>query len=181
MINYTLPTSIELDGTSFEIRSDFRAILDIISALNDANLEDADKIYIALKIFYKSLEDIKDIKEAYEKLVWFIDCGEDFKNYNQKPRLMDWEQDFSYIAPAVNKTLGYECRSINYLHWWSFIGAYREIGECSFSYIVGIRNKVLKGERLDKQERKFYNENIDLIKLKDNLSDEEKELIDSII
>lgn len=181
MINYYLPTEVEIDNELFEIRSDFRAILDIIIALNDPDLSEQEKVYVSLKIFYKDYNNIKDIEKAYMKMIWFIDCGEDFKGYQNKPRVMDWEQDFNYIVPAINKTLGYECRSKEYLHWWSFIGAYQEIGECSFSNIVSIRNKLRKNEKLEKWEKEFYRNNVDVIKLKTKLSKEEQKLFDSIV
>ena len=45
---------------------------------------------------------------------------------------MDGEQDFPFIVGPVNRVLGKEIQSLKYLHWWSFLSAYTEIGDCTF-------------------------------------------------
>lgn len=40
---YSLPTSVEVDGTEYAIQSDYRAILDILVALTDRELNERDK------------------------------------------------------------------------------------------------------------------------------------------
>ena len=65
---------------------------------------------------------------------------------------MDGEQDFPFIVGPVNRVLGKEIRSLKYLHWWSFLSAYTEIGDCTFQKIVSIRSKRAKGMRLEKGE-----------------------------
>ena len=37
-----LPTSVDIDGTEYEIRSDYRAALDICMAMSDAELDEQD-------------------------------------------------------------------------------------------------------------------------------------------
>ena len=58
-MNYYLPTSIEIDGAEHPIRTDFRAALDIMEALQDPELDDNEKILAALDIFY--LEDLETL------------------------------------------------------------------------------------------------------------------------
>lgn len=53
MIDYDLPTSVTVDGTEYAVRTDYRAILDIITALNDPDLTDEDRAAVALGIFYE--------------------------------------------------------------------------------------------------------------------------------
>ena len=64
--------------------------------------------------------------------------------------MMDWEQDSAVIIPAVNKVLGKEIRSMPYCHWWTFLGAYMEIGDGVYQQILQIRQKKLKGKKLEK-------------------------------
>lgn len=45
---YSLPTSVEVDGTEYAIQSDYRAILDILVALTDRELDERDKAEAAL-------------------------------------------------------------------------------------------------------------------------------------
>ena len=98
--------------------------------------------------------------------------------------MLDWQQDESIIFPAVNKVAGYETRAVDYLHWWSFLGMFNEIGEGLFATVVGIRLKRSKGKKLEKWEREFYNEHKSMICLRRQLSAEEKaedELVKRII
>ena len=41
-----------------------------------------------------------------------INVGEEEENNNEppKPQLMDWEHDFTQIAPPISRTLGYSVR-----------------------------------------------------------------------
>lgn len=165
MIQYTLPETVEIAGTAFTIRSDFRAILDICVAMQDPDLTEADKAYIAIKIFYR--DPIPFSEEALKRALWFISCGQVENTGDKKQKkLYDWEQDFPLIISAVNKVAGYELRSIPHLHWWTFIGYFQEIGECLFSRVVAIRSKRSKGKKLDEIEKEFYRENKELVDFK---------------
>ena len=175
---YELPTSIEIGGKEQEIRSDYRAILDICVALSDASLGYDEKCLDALDIFYLNFEEIPQeyYEESLQKCFWFINCGD--KNKGQKsPKLMDWEQDFKYIVAPINRVAGKEIRSIEYMHWWTFISYYYEIGECLFAQIVRIREKKAKGKALDKSDKEFYRKNRDLVDIKTHYSDEENDLV----
>lgn len=50
-MNYTLPTSVNIDGIEHPIRSDYRVILDIISALNDDDFTDREKAIAMMRLF----------------------------------------------------------------------------------------------------------------------------------
>lgn len=94
---------------------------------------------------------------------------------------MNWEHDFPMLVSPINKSLGFEIRSVEYLHWWTFIGGYMEIGECQFSTVVGIRKKLRRGVALDKWEREFYEANRSKVDFKSNLTKEERDWLDGII
>ena len=93
---------------------------------------------------------------------------------------MDWEQDAPLIVPAVNKVLGGEIRSMPYLHWWTFLGAYMSIGESLFSEVISIRRKKAKGKKLEKHEQEFYRDNKSLVNMKQRYSEEEQAEIDRL-
>lgn len=175
---YDLPTSLEVGGVRYEIESDYRAILDICVAICDPELNNYERAMVALQIFYPDFECMpaSDYQAAIERCFWFINCGE-VPADRAAPKLMDWEQDFPRIVAPINRVLGVEIRSVEYLHWWSFISAYYEIGDCLFAQIVSIRNKNAKGKPLDKQEREFYQQNRDVIDLKTKYSTAEEELL----
>lgn len=57
-MNWGLPTSVEIGGESYEIRTDFRVILDIFVMLSDPDLSGTDRAEGILQMFYVSPEDI---------------------------------------------------------------------------------------------------------------------------
>lgn len=163
--NELLPTSVEISGREYQIRSDFRAILDICVALDDPELDDTDRGTVTLEVFYPDLTSMPpgDYQEAVKKCFWFINCGNQEETKRNAPKLVDWEKDFQHICSPVNRVLGREIRSMEYLHWWTFISAYYEIGDCLFSQIVRIRSQLAQGKKLDKADREWYQRNRGLV------------------
>ncbi len=179
MINYRLPKSVEIAGTEYKVRSDYRAILDICCAMNDPDLEPSDVVIIALQIFYEDFDQIplEDWKEAIDKCFKFINVEED--HGPKRPKLVDWEQDFTYIVAPINRVAGTEIRDLEYLHWWTFVSYYYEIGgDCTFAQIVSIRDKLARGKKLDKQDREWLRNNNHLVQFKNRYSTAEKELLE---
>lgn len=176
-MTFGLPTAVEIGGTEYQIRTDFRDILGIITALNDAELSNRERAYVALLIFYPDLESIpvSCYEEALKKCYWFINGGQEDDAGGRKPVLMSWEQDYPYIIAPVNRVLGHDARSDRYLHWWTFLAAYMEIGDCTFAQIVHVRSAQKKGKPLDKWDREWYRENRKLVDMKTNLSGDELE------
>ena len=188
---WSLPIAVEIDGKEYAIRNkcDFRVVLDVISSLSDEELEMEQRVECALFQFYgndelntveKVLSSLNDIKIAIVEMMKIINLGKEETDEEYKPKLMDWEHDFTQLAPPISRTLGYSVRDAkNYTHWYDFIGAYMEIGECTFSNIITIRSKKQKGKPLEKWEQEFYRENKKLVDLPQNLTEEEKEWLDS--
>lgn len=181
MIELGLPHSLTVCGIEREIYTDFRDVLNIIIACADPELDERMKAYIVLNNLYvDDFRKFEDIEEAQRKAVWFLDCGETDESNENKPRLMDWEQDYSVIIPPINRIAGKEVRSLDYLHWWTFIGYYREIGDCWFAQIVDLRKKLQKGEKLDKSDKELLRNNRAQIVLKERLTESEEETINEL-
>lgn len=178
MINYDLPKKLEISGKLYSItkNGDYRVILDIIAALNDDELSEEERAYVCLMMFYGEIP--INPEEAIKKMMWFINCGEE-DNHKEKPPVMDWEQDFPLLIAPINKVAGVEIRSVEYIHWWTFVSWYMEIGECTFSYIVGIRQKRQKGKKLEKAEQEFFNQHSDKVLLRNRLSQEDLDFLDA--
>lgn len=178
MSAWELPTSLEVGGVGRPIRTDFRTILNVLSDISDPQYEDDERAMIFLIAIYPDYKDIpaESRQEAIDKAVSFIDMGLSAES-NRQTSLMNWEKDAGIIIPAVNKVLGTELRVLKELHWWTFLGAYMEIGESLFSSVLDIRQKKAKGKKLEKYEMEFYRANkhlIDLDKKDDPLSEDEK-------
>ena len=179
---WDLPISVEIDGKEYAItnKCDYRMVLDVICALNDNELDDEQKVKTALYVFYEDITPCQDLKKAIKEMYKIIAYGEEQEeNQEQKPKLMDWEHDFNLLVAPINRVLGYEIRSVNYLHWYTFLSGYYEIGECTFSNVVSIRSKKAKGKKLEKWEQEFYRENKKMVDLPQNLTEEEQEWLDS--
>lgn len=179
-----LPRKLNINGVDRAIRSDFRVALLIFQACADQELSDQEKAMVMIECLYEDFENIlpDDYQEANDKATWFLDGGgldETKKTNHQKAKkVMDWEQDEQLIFSSVNKIAGYETRSIEYLHWWTFLGFFNEIGEGLLSTVISIRQKKNKGKKLEKHEQEFYRENQKLIDIKPKLTKEEQEEID---
>lgn len=179
MIGWELPTSIDIDGTSFKIRTDYRVILDILAMCQDPDLPEEAKAQGVLEILYEDYEkvlslDKEHLKEALSKANAFIDCGMN-DDGTKKPRLMDWEGDAPILVPAINAVAGKEVRAEPYIHWWTFMGWYMEIHEGLFSQVLSIRQKKSKGKKLEKHEMEFYRSNRSMIDLGRKKSEKEME------
>lgn len=179
----SLPESCSVNGVEYKIRNrgDYRVILDIISVLNDVELTEQQKTYAALYIFYEKADIPSDGEEAIKEMFKFINRGVIDENQSPIIKLMDWVQDFPVLVAPINRVLGNEIRSVEYLHWWTFIAAYMEIGECMFSFITGIREKQRKGIKLDRHEQEFYLKNREIVDLNSNLTKEEEDWINEIL
>lgn len=178
-----LPTSVEIGGVEYSIRSDYRAILDICIALSDAELSGEDKTLVALDIFYPDLSDMppEHYQEAVERCLWFINCGDEQQENRPSPKLVDWEQDFKYIIAPINRVTGQEVRALEYFHWWSFIAAYYELGDCTFAQIVRIRDKKARGKPLDKSDAEWYRKNRHLVDFKTRYTQSDDVVLDAWI
>jgi hypothetical protein len=172
-MNYYLPKSFQIGEREYPVRYDFRAVLDICAALEDPELDLKEKAIVACVIFYPEFEEIPKeyIREAVEKCYWFINGGEENPKKNG-PRLVSWEKDVKHIIAPINRVLGREIRDIpeGGLHWWTFLAAYMEIGDCTFAQIVRIRNLMAKGKKLEKHDREWYRDNANLVNIPQKLT-----------
>lgn len=71
-----LPSTLEVGGKLYKIRTDFRDILTIMLAFSDPELDEREKYAVMLTILYED-HDIpaEDVPEAIERAIWFLDCG----------------------------------------------------------------------------------------------------------
>ncbi len=171
-----LPTSLKVNGIDRAIRSDFRVALLIFQAYNDPELSDQEKAWVMLECLYEDFENMPpdDLEEACIQAAWFLDGGMEHEDVKPSKKVIDWEQDEQMIFSAVNKVAGKEVRALEYMHWWTFLGYFNEIGECLLSTVINIRQKKNKGKKLEKYEQEFYRANKSLIDIKTRLSAEEQ-------
>lgn len=173
---WDLPESLDVNGRAWDIRTDYRDILNILIAFEDPDLSPAEKQYVCLYGIYRDFDDLPadEYGEAYKAAISFIDAGKE-TNTKNSARTMDWEQDAGLLFPAVNQAAGVEVRALPYLHWWTFVGYFMEIHDSVYSTVLGLRQKKSKGKKLEKSETEFWNTNKDICVLKPKLTQEEIE------
>ena len=183
MNRHRLYKSVEIAGKEVPIDSDFRNIIQIFTIMDDPDLLETERLELSLEYFYDSDDYLADIEEAIKQMMYFITMGdsEESKASGQDTKLYDWEKDFNIIIAPINKILGYDVREKEYLHWWTFLSAFMEIGECTFNTYVGIRSKLAKGKKLEKYEEKILRENKDRIILKRKHDSTTQALMDEIM
>lgn len=182
-----LPETLEVDGADYPIRSDYRNVLNVFEAFEDPELTQDEKWQVAIfNIFadFSCSDDVDEaaidgfnVNEAAEQITWFISAGDMGRKEKQLP-VYDWIKDEQMIFSAVNKICGRETRDAEYIHWWTFLGYFNEVGEGLFFYVVAIRDKLNKGKKLEKHEQEFYSRNKDLVDMKPALTKEERQQLE---
>lgn len=164
---FELPTSITIDGDNYPIRNqgDFRMVLDCFRCLQDIELTEQERILVALCIFYEDVTGVEYVQEVFntdsklaaavEEMYNFFNCGQESVGAARNHKLIDWEKDSQVIVSAINNVAKKEIRAETYIHWWTFMGYYLAIGECPLSTIVNIRDKIVRGKKLEKWEQDF--------------------------
>ncbi len=168
MSPWTLPASLPVGDREYAIRTDYRVALYLLQILADGELEPDEKAEVCLRVLYEDWESIPAgrRREALERAAEYLDGGLPAPGGRSGARVMDWEQDGGMILPAVNRVLGRDVRREEQTHWWTFLGAYMEIGESLFSSVLAIRRKKAKGKKLEKYEQEFCRENRGLVDLR---------------
>ena len=161
---YETPTTITVNDKEFPIRckGDYRMVLDCFSCLNDVELTEQERTLGALIIFYEDFNDVTDflgydgdVLEQLTKAMYnFMECEEN-PLHKMPYKAIDWDKDSQIICSAVNKVAHTEVRSVKYLHWWTFIGYFSEVGDSVLSTVVTIRNKIKQNKKLEKYEKEF--------------------------
>ncbi|OON96011.1 MAG: hypothetical protein ATN36_06610 [Epulopiscium sp. Nele67-Bin005] len=171
--NLYLVTSVNINEQIYTIRNkaDWRIILSTLSMLQDAELDDDTK---SLSLFIMAFEEFSSYEDLLlhqnnllELSEWFFRFICQFEEPNEAKlgaNLYDWETDFNLIIAPINRVINSEIREMEYMHWWTFLGAFAEIGECLFSTVVSIRSKQNKKQKLEKWEATFVKEHKHLFK-----------------
>ena len=166
---YRLPTKVTVDDLEFNIRErgDFRMVLDCFKALQDEELSEDYRVLASLLIFYNEFNDFEDLRvyepqlnELVKEMYRFINGGEEQSPGAERDvSLVDWEQDSQLVCAAINNVANQEIRSVEYLHWWTFLGYYMSIGQSVLSTVVSIRDKIAHHKKLEQWEKDFKKNN----------------------
>ena len=165
-----------------KIRTDFRESIKFELLMQDKNIDEKDKIALAIKLYYYDMSKIKDIKIAINDILWFYRCGEELKeetsqdkNEEKIKQIYSYEFDDKYIYSAFLEQYNIDLNSINYLHWWKFKALFNGLNEkTKIVEIMGYRAINLSKIK-DKEMKKHYKKMQQIYALPDMRSEEEKE------
>lgn len=167
-----LPT----DYNGWLIRTSFRIGIQICLCMQDQDLTDNEKTFVALDLLYgKGIP--SDLDEALDGLSWFLTSGiKQNKSSGSNKTLMYWDFDAPRIMSSFMATYGIDLSKED-MHWFKFLAMIGSLGEdTSLSKAIEIRNHDLKDLKGKAKQ--------DMINLKHSLtppveySDEEKAVME---
>ena len=174
-----LPTEYE----GLKIETNFRSFILFELLMQDNELNENEKIGIALNLFYKDLQP-NDYEKALKGIMWFYSGGKERKkstNSNnsteerKKKNIYSYEYDAELIYSAFLSQYGVDLNEIEYLHWFKFKSLFEGLKDdnkiCQYMSYRSIDLSKIK----DKKQKKYYRNLKRKVALPDNRSIEEKE------
>ena len=171
-----LPTEFE----GLRIRTNFRSFILFELLMQDKEIEKNDKIALALNLFYDEIP--KDIKKAFDGIIWFYTRGKKIKQEKKeeattknKKRIYSFEHDADLIYTAFLDQYNIDLNDIEDLHWFKFKAMFEGLKSGNkICEIMGYRAVDLSKIK-DKEEKKKYKKLQREWALPDDRSEEEKE------
>ena len=162
ILERNLPTSVLINGVEYPIRSNFRTRIKFEELMQDPEVNDRDKVWLALRLFYPEIPD--DMDQAVEQLLWFYRCDKRDNLYAKKVkkrkakkvnRIYDFELDDDYIYAAFMAQYHLDLHKVRYLHWWKFRAMFNSLSDdMQISKIMEYRAVEL--DKVPKEKRSFY-------------------------
>lgn len=153
---------MRLGKRNVRIRSDFRSCLTINLAYENPLLSHVEKQAILLGWFYYQRP--KNIAEALERAVAFLNQGQEEQDEEPGPRVFSFEKDSAMIYAAFLQTHGIDLQTVN-LHWYQFLALFNDLGpDTAFCQLRNLRYRIKTG-KATKEERQAAAEIQDLIDL----------------
>lgn len=170
MVLWDLPKSAVIGGKSYDLHCDFRDILGIFAYFDDPELPDFIKWRIGLRLFYGAEIPPEHREAAMVYMADFIRMGQAERNV---PQLICWQHDAPVIIGEVNRVAGREIRELPFVHWWTFLSWFYGVGEGQLSFLVSLRAKLRRGEKLEAWESAYYRENRERVDIPKKYTEEE--------
>lgn len=179
-----IPTYVFIDGIKYDINFDFRTSILFELLMQDKSINDKEKIYLALELYYPVIP--RNINEAIVQMLWFYRCGRDVVSSKGKgtgngkgaTQIYSFEHDDDYIYSAFLDQYGIDLQLIYPLHWWKFKAMFKSLkGDNEIVKIMGYRSVDLSKIK-DKEQKLYYKKMKELYKIP--ISKDEIEKLDEI-
>lgn len=123
-----------------QIKSDFRQGLRFFRALADKELDEAEKSFVLIRLFFDRLPDDQSI--IWPFIEWFISGGAEKKEGGNDP-VFDWNVDAGRLYAAFIQTYGINLSDPDIkMHWWVFLELFKALPEDTMLLkVMDIRGK----------------------------------------
>ena len=141
----------------YDIDTDFRTGIQISQCLADDSLEEYERVLVAIDLLFPDIK--PDIEEALKGLMWYLtDFNHDNKGTNKpyESIIMDFDIDQWRIYSAFRAQYGIDLNTED-MHWFVFMGLLTNLEECTFTWVMDIRQKKITG-KMSSEERKAIKE-----------------------
>lgn len=164
-----LPESYE----GYGIDTDFETGIQITQALEDKELTEQERMYVAFGLLYKDIPENFDT--AYNGLKWFLSSwnNDNHTSGNSEVTVMDFDVDQWRIYAAFRSQYNINLNSEK-MHFWEFMALLANLGECSFTKVIEIRGKKITA-KMSAQEKKDINKAKRIYAIKSKKSEEYSE------
>lgn len=157
MLTDSVPESLTIAGTEYEINTDFHVWLKFEMLLSD-EVEDSNATLLDIKklIFKSKIPPDRADEEATEKILWFYRCGKpEQKGGKSSKKIFDYDYDDGYICAAFMEQYHIDLNKAN-LHWWKFHALMISLSEnTEFVKIMGYR-AIEINSKMSVAQKAFY-------------------------
>ena len=121
MLTDSVPESLTIAGTEYEINTDYSVWLKFEMLLSD-EIEDSKATLLNIKklIFKSKIPPDRADEETTEKILWFYRCGKpEQKGGKSSKKIFDYDYDDPYIYAAFMEQYDIDLDETK-PHWWKF-------------------------------------------------------------
>ena len=186
----SLPRDVSIGGLNIPINSDFRTGILFSLLMEDSEVIDSEKIFLAIDLYFEDLPKDLDMKEIIDVIIWFYRCDKPVKNdiisdeenedntgdsASISNPILSYEYDADYIYSAFLSQYNIDLQDVEYMHWWKFKALLQGLSEDHLiSKNMGYRAMIIDSD-MSQKEKAFYREKKRIFALPDMRTDEEKE------
>lgn len=152
------------DGAVYPIHTDFREWIRFEGLLNDGDVPENLKLFIALRLIFGDNVP-EDIIAAKQFITWFYrggsplpykednaDDGEADEPTLESRRVYDLEYDSEYIFAAFMELYHIDLTETPYMHWWKFRALFKGLHDCKMTEIMGYRGAEITDDMPDSRK-----------------------------
>lgn len=151
------PWTVEIQGQEYELDADFRNFIKFEQLMEDPEVEEQAKGYLALHLFFETFP--ADLQAAFGCVLQMYApepaCSSGNDTGNTQKRIYSFEHDADFIFAAFLADYGLDLNEIEQLHWWKFRALFKGLKPdnmiCKIMEYRAADLSKLKGE-----EKKFY-------------------------